>query len=67
MDPKVTRLVDGLWAESIGFLQDILSQPPHSLQLSQIDRAKAFLLQIRDSEKQSNKEKIDDLVDEFYR
>ena len=67
MNSGVSQIVDSFWTESIGFLRELLSQPPQTLQTVQIDRAQAFLLQIRDSKNQLTNEKLEDLLDEFYR
>lgn len=67
LEQSVKQLVETLWSESVGHLQAILSRPAHAIQLAEIDRAEAFLRQIKTANKDTNKEAFDDLVNEFYR
>lgn len=67
LEASVKQLVETLWGDSVGHLQAVLSRPAQFVQLGEIERAEAFLRQIKTSDKDTDKEAFDELVDEFYR
>ena len=45
--PEVTQLVDYIWEEANGQLEEVLSVPVESVTVEQVDKAEAALLSIR--------------------
>ena len=45
--PEVSRLVDYIWEEVSGRLEEVLSTPLESIKVEQVEKAEAALLSIR--------------------
>ena len=47
IDPEVIELVDYIWSEASGQLEDVLAVPVSTIKVEQLDKAEASLLTIK--------------------
>ncbi|KAK6170199.1 hypothetical protein SNE40_018651 [Patella caerulea] len=64
---EVEQLVNHVWQEATGHIEDILSTSLADLQISQIDKADAILVEIKDElNKTADTNKLQTLLQDFY-
>ncbi|ESO93254.1 hypothetical protein LOTGIDRAFT_119348, partial [Lottia gigantea] len=66
LSSDVKRLVDYIWLEASGQLEDILTLPITDIKLQQIDKVEGVLLEIKKCLTNNDKNKITGLLSEFY-
>lgn len=47
MDPEVSQLVDYVWAEASGQLEEVLAVPMETIKTEQVEKAEAALLSLK--------------------
>ena len=57
VDPQVYKLVDYIWTEASGQLEDVLAVAVDSIKLEQLDKAEATLLSIKRLLQEGNMDK----------
>ena len=67
MSPEVANLIDFIWNEATGSLNDILAIPVDSIKLEDVEKAEAILLLLRKSlDANEGSSRIQELSDEFF-
>ncbi|XP_071133573.1 uncharacterized protein [Mytilus edulis] len=63
LSPSVVELMEHIWKEATGEIEEVISSPLQSLKLEQIEKAEAVLLKCKNC---SDNQQRTGLVDEFY-